>query len=144
MHTEWSPSDVKYSHFPYEYLKGVSKKVMQTHTSLGLKNTFIPSPPLQYPYIERKMSSISALGHVRPSLPKAILSKTEITGSVPQQREPLCWGLGWKLDATAAPSRSHVYSFFKSQVLIFHFQEGSATAMTLFYFHFLFFFSLNL
>lgn len=51
-----------------------------------------------------------------PLCPKPYFSgsPSEITGNAPQQWQSPCWGLGWKLDATASASLSHLYSFLKS------------------------------
>lgn len=76
-----------------------------------------------------------------PLCPKPYFSRSfaEIVGNAPQQGASQCWGLGWKLGATVAASIPHLYSFFKSQLLIFHFQGGSATAVNCFLLLFTFF-----
>lgn len=61
--------------------------------------------------------------------PYSSRSFAEIISNTPQERASPRWGLGWKLDTTAP--------FFKSQLLIFHFQEGSATAVTFILFYFI-------
>lgn len=75
-----------------------------------------------------------------PLCPKLYFSSfAEITGNTLHQGASQCWGLGWKRDATVAASIPHLYSFFKSQLLIFHFKTDLQQLWIGFYYYLLLF-----